>query len=410
MSGTGLCLVVGLLAQTMIDWFGITVEWHALPDWLVLFAVPGHVAWLLWIGNIVHSTGIPHKVIKVFGYSVLSVIVGGSVAAVGWWLMRLNGSADDLPRGLQLYVLVCAANTLLGALPWVVRRLLRRDTKLQTVDRVRKFNLREVFGDEPVGDRYGQFITGLPGNQSLQLALHEKHVRLPRLPVELDGLRIAHLTDVHLTGRIGKAYFERVVELLNETEPDLVLLTGDLVEKIPCWDWIPDVFGRLQSKHGSYFIFGNHDIRIDERETRRRLLDVGLIDVGGGWRQAKIRGVDVLFAGNERPWIRKAADPKTFPERGPGPNLRVLLSHSPDQLPWARRHDFDLMLAGHVHGGQIQIPPLGPMLAPSRFGVYYACGTFHRPPTVMHVSRGLSSKLPLRYFCPPEATTLVLRK
>ena len=118
MSGTGLFVVVGLLAQTMIDWFGITVELHALPDWLVLFAVPGHVAWLLWIGNIVHSMGIPHKVIKVFAYSVLSLIFGGSAAAVGGWMLRVNGAADDLPGGLQIYVLLCAANTLLGALPW----------------------------------------------------------------------------------------------------------------------------------------------------------------------------------------------------------------------------------------------------------------------------------------------------
>ena len=95
--------------------------------------------------------------------------------------------------------------------------------------------------------------------------------------------------------------------------------------------------------------------------------------------------------------------------RAPLVTLVVLLPVG-THAPWAREHDFDLMLAGHVHGGQIQIPPLGPILAPSRFGVHYACGTFHEGPTVMHVSRGLSSKLPLRYFCPPEVTTLVLRK
>ena len=74
---------------------------------------------------------------------------------------------------------------------------------------------------------------------------------------------------------------------------------------------------------------------------------------------------------------------------GPRP-FSMLLSHSPDQLPWARRHGFQLMLAGHTHGGQIRIPVLGPVICPSRYGVRYASGLFDRPPTLMHVSRGLS--------------------
>jgi len=409
MSGAGLA-ATALWAMFAVDWFGASVQMHAPPDWLVPLAVPGHAAWLLWIGNIVHSMGLPHKLIKVFAYTVLSLIVGGSAAAAAWWLLRLTGRGGPLPGVLQAYVWFCAANSLIGALPWCVRRLLRRDSELLLADRAARHDLRPAFGSEPLGTRFGTFLAGLPGNESLSVVLHEKEVRLPRLPAELDGLRIAHLTDVHLTGRLGLPYFRRAVELLNEADPDLVLLTGDLVEQTPCWAWIPEVFGRLQSRCGAYFIFGNHDIRIDHDESRRRLEAAGLEYVGGGVRRLDVRGVDLLLAGNERPWIRAAADPAAFPPRGSRPSLRVLLSHSPDQLPWARRHDFDLMLAGHVHGGQIQIPPLGPILAPSRFGVHYACGTFYRSPTVLHVSRGLSSKLPLRYFCPPELTTLVLRK
>jgi predicted MPP superfamily phosphohydrolase len=89
--------------------------------------------------------------------------------------------------------------------------------------------------------------------------------------------------------------------------------------------------------------------------------------------------------------------------------LHVLLAHSPDQFKWARRRDFDLMLAGHTHGGQICLPVIGPIHCPSWHGVKYASGVFFEPPTVMHVSRGVSSELPIRLNCRPEVTKLVLR-
>ena len=67
------------------------------------------------------------------------------------------------------------------------------------------------------------------------------------------------------------------------------------------------------------------------------------------------------------------------------------------------------MLAGHVHGGQVRLPVIGAVLSPSWHGVKYACGLFHRPPTVLHVTRGLSGEYPVRYLCRPEIAQLVLR-
>jgi predicted MPP superfamily phosphohydrolase len=85
------------------------------------------------------------------------------------------------------------------------------------------------------------------------------------------------------------------------------------------------------------------------------------------------------------------------------------LSHSPDQFTWAQRWDFDLMLAGHTHGGQFCLPLIGPVLSPSWHGVLYAGGTFAAGPTVMHVSRGTCSELPFRLNCPPEISKITLR-
>jgi predicted MPP superfamily phosphohydrolase len=67
-----------------------------------------------------------------------------------------------------------------------------------------------------------------------------------------------------------------------------------------------------------------------------------------------------------------------------------------------------LLLAGHTHGGQIRFPLIGPILAPSRVGVKYDSGVFYAPPTIMHVTRGVSGELPVRLNCPPEMAHLAL--
>src|SRR5207237_8961353 len=92
------------------------------------------------------------------------------------------------------------------------------------------------------------------------------------------------------------------------------------------------------------------------------------------------------------------------------PQFSVLLSHTPDQLPFARRHDFDLMLAGHNQGGQIRLPYLGALITPSFYGSRYAGDLYFADPTLLHVSRGLAGIHPIRFNCPPEVPLLILRQ
>jgi len=137
----------------------------------------------------------------------------------------------------------------------------------------------------------------------------------------------------------------------------------------------------------------------------------GLVRLGR--REIEIGGRRLVLVGNELPWfpldaaVHASENSATTAVHAGA--LRVLLSHSPDQFAWAGRRGFDLMLAGHTHGGQIRLPLVGPLLAPSLHGVRYAGGTFHEGPTVMHVSRGLSCLHTLRWNCPPELALLVLR-
>jgi uncharacterized protein len=90
-------------------------------------------------------------------------------------------------------------------------------------------------------------------------------------------------------------------------------------------------------------------------------------------------------------------------------HVRLLLSHTPDEIEWARDAGVDLMLAGHNHGGQVVLPLIGPVYSPSRYGTRYAGGSFWREPTLLHISRGVSGRHPLRWNCRPEVIRIVLR-
>jgi predicted MPP superfamily phosphohydrolase len=93
----------------------------------------------------------------------------------------------------------------------------------------------------------------------------------------------------------------------------------------------------------------------------------------------------------------------------PADAFRILVSHTPDNIGWARRHRIDLMLSGHTHGGQVRLPILGPVYSPSNHGCRFSAGVFWMDPTLMYVSRGVSGKEPIRYNCPPEVTRLILK-
>jgi uncharacterized protein len=188
-----------------------------------------------------------------------------------------------------------------------------------------------------------------------------------------------------------------------------VVLTGDLIDEEECFSWIPETWGRLRSRHGVYFILGNHERRIDGRAFREVLTANGLVDLGSRWVEIEGRGQRILLAGNEVPWFRPAADFQGAPpasSRG-GP-LRIVLGHCPDQFGWARHNEVDLMLSGHTHGGQCCIPGIGPIFSPTFRGVRYSYGTFYAEPTVLHVTKGVSADIPLRVCCAPEVVKLTL--
>ena len=379
---------------------------------LLILALVGHIA--LWVGvyNQIHGRAVPRWAIKVSNIPIYCLVafVPGLMA---WWYFAggrlLTPDLWRRPSLPALYVLLCDVLAVVVCARWLIH-MQRPPESMQWSNYTTHHDLAAQLGDRYDGPGWSGWIARLPGNQLLDLAVHHKEIEIPRLPLELDGLSIAHLSDLHFTGHVGKSWFEEVIRRTHEFDVDIVAVTGDIVDKQRTFPWLADTLGQLHARHGVYFVLGNHDLKVDHRRLRELLCGFGLTDLGGRWQTLDVRGRQVVLAGNELPWFPPAADLAAAPpHQSDGAPVRIVLAHSPDQLPWACRNDVDLLLAGHTHGGQFRFPLIGPVVTSSLIGSRYAAGTYYRPPTVMHVSRGISGTILLRLNCPPELTRLVLR-
>jgi predicted MPP superfamily phosphohydrolase len=237
-------------------------------------------------------------------------------------------------------------------------------------------------------------------------------LEVPGLPPELDGLRIVHLSDFHLgVPSRGRQAVQRGIEWAAERRPDLVCITGDLLTRPRGETKLRSLVERLPGP--TFAVLGNHDYAIArdpqarpsnlrELEPARLLLDQGEL--------LELRGRTVWIAGTDPRRVRRG-------ESKPDPNalsrdadLRILLCHFPLVFDGLEPGRFDLVLAGHMHDGQITIPYPGGKVRLAHPSARYASGVYRNDSSVMHVSPGLGTTfVPFRFAARPEATELVLR-
>ncbi|MBY0521844.1 MAG: metallophosphoesterase [Gemmataceae bacterium] len=377
---------------------------------LFLGACIGHGAWLTvtlnwfyskpWPRPLLHNLKILHAVLLPVGPIAFWLLGGFDLTAN--WSMHPSAGWRSL---FSAYLLACWIMAF-GLFPLMtLLRNLRHAPSALLRDRAETVDIAERLGFKPAGTGKYRPVCHWPGNEVFQVDFSERTLAVPRLPLAWDGLTILHLTDLHLRGCPDRKFFQQVMDLCRDEEPDFVALTGDVVDSKKHHRWVVPVLGRLRWRVAAYAVLGNHDSWFEPKLTRRRLQRVGFRVLENRWEQIDVRGEPLVIVGHEGPWFQPAPDLSNCP---PEP-FRLCLSHTPDNLPWGRQHGIDLMLAGHVHGGQVRIPLFGSVFCPSRFSRRYDCGTFHEPPTLMHVSRGLSGQQPIRYNCRPEVTRLVLR-
>src|SRR5687767_1888423 len=245
-------------------------------------------------------------------------------------------------------------------------------------------------------------------SEPYRLTIEHQQIFLKRLPRELDGFRIVHLSDVHHSPFTSRKQIERAVATASRLQPDIIALTGDYISHnriyaAPC----AEVVGRLRARHGVYAVLGNHDHWTDatliadlfRAEGIRVLVNEGTrMDLRG--ESFWLAGVDDTMVGLEDLSLALAGSSDD--------EFKLLLAHNPIILRRAARVSVDLVLSGHTHGGQVTWRSEKSRSGRPRRRMLRGLG--RRGNTQIYVTRGLGTVvLPIRYGCPPEVSVLELR-
>ena len=253
------------------------------------------------------------------------------------------------------------------------------------------------------------------------LVLTEYTVQDPNIPAAFDGFRIAQVSDLH-NGEIGKEN-TALLSMLRETRPDMIAITGDLIDS-RCTDLeVALAFAREAVKIAPcYYVTGNHESRMEEEyaQLKAGLLEMGVTVLEDTAVTLERSGASIDIAGIQDPafetdYVRilevdlmEESLQKVVREDG----FMIVLSHRPDYMDLYVKHRVDLVLTGHAHGGQVRLPLVGGLYAPNQ-GLFpkYDAGVFREGNTQMVVSRGIgNSAFPFRINNRPEVVLITLKQ
>jgi len=240
-------------------------------------------------------------------------------------------------------------------------------------------------------------------------AVRRVEIALARWPRALDGFRIVQISDIHIGPLLGRGFAQALTERVNALAPDLVAVTGDLVDG-PVEKLRDDVapFAGLRGRHGVFFVTGNHDVYSGSESWVERVRELGMrplrnerVAIGGA------EGFDLAGVDDHRgDWVHGSSEDLEAALAGRDPaRAVVLLAHDPGSFRRASAEGVDLQLSGHTHGGQIW--PFNYLV---RLAVPWVAGLHRVGTSLLYVSRGSGFwGPPMRLFAPAEITELVLR-
>jgi hypothetical protein len=262
----------------------------------------------------------------------------------------------------------------------------------------------------------GSVLDGIVAARRLP-RIRKVRIELPDFPPALSGLRIAHVSDIHIGNGYDPVQTARLVEHINGIGADLIAITGDIFDRDPTViDPTAALLAGLSARLGVYAVLGNHDayagkdavtaaftahapeIRLLRGEialaaTSPRLAIAGIDDPGDEWRVTP----------------EGAQDLESVARKRAGHNPCILLVHRPDVFPEAAAAGFALVLSGHYHGGQIAVPGSRGAANAARLISRYYAGVHAIGASRLHVTRGVGCAGPrLRIACPPEISLIEL--
>lgn len=241
----------------------------------------------------------------------------------------------------------------------------------------------------------------------------EVAVQLNKWPKGRDGFTIVQLSDVHIGPILKRKWLSRVVERVNEQKPDLIVITGDLIDG-PIESFGDEVgpLSDLQAEHGVYYVTGNHEFYANVDPWLERFESLGLHVLGG--RKVSIESAAGSFdllgihdRSSRRYGEKYQVNVDEILKGRDRSRALIALAHQPAQVGALEEHGVDLQLSGHTHGGQIwPISGLVNLEQPYLAGLYR-----HDDNLQVYVSRGTGFwGPPMRWFAPAEITKLVISK
>ncbi len=241
-----------------------------------------------------------------------------------------------------------------------------------------------------------------------RFTVNDERIWLDALPEALSGLRVVQISDIHHGLFLPQKWLAQAVKQANRLRADVVVLTGDFVTYSRAnIEPAAEILSRLRARYGVFAVLGNHDFRVGAdavtmalRRHRIKVLRNQHITVQFGGASLYVAGVDDYGYGAD---VRRAV-------RGiPRDAATVLLAHNPRIISLASRHGVSLVLSGHTHGGQVNLPLLGTVYGRSPERLRYKIGWDRLGATQIYVSRGIGTiVLPWRLRCPAEITHLEL--
>ena len=303
---------------------------------------------------------------------------------------------------------VIAVSVLLGLLFYVVYRM-RQPTRSPWVKRLRiGFGVTVlVLG---ILAFWGFFI------EPNRLIVRDETIAISPWPRELDGLRIAVLSDIHAGGAfIDESKLRLIVERTNQLQPEMIVILGDYIagdgRRHPL-RMEPDVFAPILKNFsaplGVYSVLGNHDWWYDGAKVRASLEQNGIKVLENEVVKVDARGTSLWLVGLADLWTRPQKVQETFalvPHDAP----MIALTHNPDIFP-AIPANVSLLLAGHTHGGQVRFPFIGSVVHTSRFGQQYERGHIIENNHDLFVTTGIgTSIMPVRFNVTPEIVLLIVK-
>ena len=256
------------------------------------------------------------------------------------------------------------------------------------------------------------------GNTALELNTYT--ISSSKLPQSFDGYRIAHVSDLHNT-EMGKNN-EKLLAMLRDADPDMIAITGDLIDSRNTDIEVALKFVREAVKIAPcYYVTGNHEARVNEYgELKAGMETAGVTVLEDVRTEISMEGATITLIGVNDPsyqtdylfgdseTVLNTKLEKLHTENG---EFTVLLSHRPELFDTYADHGLDLVLSGHAHGGQFRLPFFGGLVAPNQgFFPEYDAGIYTEGNTNMLVSRGVgNSILPFRINNRPEVILIELK-